>query len=116
MEELKKIIENIKGADENALKQAIQRQNNLLKPKGSLGALEDISIKLAGITGKINNSADKRILFLFGADNGVYDEGVAATPQYFTKLLIKSYADNIGTGINVITKSCNTDLKLIDHK
>ena len=73
MEELKKIIENIKGADENALKQAIQRQNNLLKPKGSLGALEDISIKLAGITGKINNRADKRILFLFGADNGVYD-------------------------------------------
>lgn len=114
MEELQKIIENIKGADEEALQKAIRRQNNLLKPKGSLGALEEISIKLAGITGKINNEADKRILFLFGADNGVYDEGVAATPQYFTKLLIKSYADNIGTGINVITKSCNTDLKLID--
>ena len=98
MEELQKIIENIKGADEEALQKAIERQNNLLKPKGSLGALEDISIKMAGITGKINNEADKRILFLFGADNGV----------------IKSYADNIGTGINVITKSCNTDLKLID--
>ena len=39
MEELKKIIENIKGADEHALKQAVERQNNLLKPKGSLGAL-----------------------------------------------------------------------------
>lgn len=114
MEELQKIIENIKGADEHALKQAVERQNNLLKPKGSLGALEDISIKLAGITGKMNNEADKRILFLFGADNGVYDEGVAATPQYFTKILINSYADNVGTGINVITKSCNTDLKFID--
>lgn len=114
MEELQKIIENIKGADEEALQKAIERQHNLLKPKGSLGALEDISIKMAGITGKINNEADKRILFLFGADNGVYDEGVAATPQYFTKILINSYADNVGTGINVITKSCNTDLKLID--
>ena len=65
MEELQKIIENIKGADEEALQKAIERQNNLLKPKGSLGALEDISIKMAGITGKINNEADKRILFLF---------------------------------------------------
>lgn len=114
MEALQKIIENIKGADENALNMAEVRQNNLLKPKGSLGMLEDISIKLAGITGKINNKADKRLLILFGADNGIYEEGVAATPQYFTKLLIKSYADNIGTGINVITKSCNTDLKLVD--
>ena len=114
MKELEKIINNIKGADSNALEKARIRQDNLLKPKGSLGTLEKISIKLAGITGKINNKAEKRILFLFGADNGIYEEGVAASPQHFTKTLILSYADNTGTGINTITKSCNTDLKLID--
>ena len=114
MKELEKIINEIKGADIKAIEKAQIRQDNLLKPKGSLGTLEKISIKLAGITGKINNNADKRILFLFGADNGIYEEGVAASPQYFTKTLILSYADNVGTGINTITKSCNTDLKLID--
>ncbi len=114
MKEVEKIINEIKGADKDALKKAQIRQDNLLKPKGSLGTLEKISIKLAGITGKINNMADKRILCLFGADNGIYEEGVAATPQHFTKTLILSYADNAGTGINTITKSCNTDLKLID--
>ena len=81
MKELEKIINEIKGADIKAIEKAQTRQDNLLKPKGSLGTLEKISIKLAGITGKINNNADKRILFLFGADNGIYEEGVAATPQ-----------------------------------
>lgn len=114
MKELEKIINEIRCADGKAVEKAQIRQDNLLKPKGSLGTLEKISVKLAGITGKINNMADKRILFLFGADNGIYEEGVAASPQHFTKTLILSYAANVGTGINTITKSCNTDLKLID--
>lgn len=114
MNELLNIINNIKGAYASSIEEAQKRQDNLLKPKGSLGTLENISIKLAGITGKINNNCNKRVLFLFGADNGIYEEGVAATPQYFTKVLINSYADNIGTGINTITKSCNTELVLID--
>lgn len=114
MNELLNIINNIKGAYASSIEEAQKRQDNLLKPKGSLGTLENISIKLAGITGKINNECSKRVLFLFGADNGIYEEGVAATPQYFTKILINSYADNIGTGINTITKSCNTELMLID--
>ncbi len=114
MKELETIINNIKVADLNAIKEAKTRQDNLLKPKGSLGTFEEISIKLAGITGNIYNKADKRILFLFGADNGIYDEGVAATPQHFTKTLILNYATSNGTAISTITKSCNTDLKLID--
>ncbi len=114
MQDIKKIINKINGADSSAIEKAQVRQDNLLKPKGSLGTLEKISVKLAGITGAINNKVDKRILFLFGADNGIYEEGVAASPQYFTKTLILSYANNVGTGINTITKSCNTDLKLID--
>lgn len=114
MKELEKIINEISGANSEAVQKAQIRQDNLLKPKGSLGTLEKISIKLAGISGNINNKANKRILFIFGADNGIYEEGVAASPQHFTKTLILSYADNVGTGINTITKSCNTDLKLID--
>lgn len=114
MVELREFINHISGADENTILQARSRQNNLLKPKGSLGALEDISVKIAGITGSVYNKCEKRILFVFGADNGIYEEGVAATPQHFTKLLIRSYADNAGTGINTITHSCNTKLKLID--
>ena len=55
MKELENIINNLKGADSNAVEKEQTRQDNLLKPKGSLGTLEKISIKLAGITGKINN-------------------------------------------------------------
>ena len=84
MFELEKIKKQLQPLDETACQAAVERQGQLLKPEGSLGLLEDISIRMAGITGKVKNSADKKILFLFGADNGVYEEGIASAPQEFT--------------------------------
>lgn len=104
----------IKPLDKKAITLAEERQNNLYKPLGSLGTLEDISIRLAGITGSVNNRVDKKILFLFGADNGVYEEGISGSPQEITRNLIESYANNINCAINVICKSYNVDLKIIN--
>lgn len=114
MMELHNILEQITGGNKSVMAEAGARQDSLLKPKGSLGLLEEMSIKFAGITGRLKNTAKKRLLLLFGADNGVYDEGVSGSPQHFTKTLMAGYADNLGMGINVICKSCNTDLKLVD--
>lgn len=108
------IINNLNPADYGAIKLATMRQQNLFKPMGSLGILEDISIKLAGITGKVNNNIDKKILFLFGADNGVYEEGVSGSPQELTRKLMLNYASGEGCAINVICKHFKTDLKLVD--
>lgn len=107
-------LDKIKPLDNNAIKLAEERQNNLYKPVGSLGVLEDISIRLAGITGNIYNNINKKILFLFGADNGIYEENISGSPQEFTKHLIESYADNLNCAINVICKSYNVDLKIIN--
>ena len=79
-----------------------------------MGLLEDISIRMAGITGKVKNSADKKILFLFGADNGVYEEGIASAPQEFTHLLMSHYAGTAKCGINVICEANQVDLVLVD--
>ena len=57
--ELMNIINEIKPVDEEIMKQAEKRQDSLAKPTGSLGRLEDMSIQLAGITGKIQNNIDK---------------------------------------------------------
>lgn len=80
-----KIKEELTGLDEQAMEAARERQLQLLKPAGSLGLLEDMSIQMAGITGKVKNRLHKKILFLFGADNGVYAEGIAASPQELTR-------------------------------
>ena len=71
---LKEIIDNIEEKGclyEDALKEARARQEVLAKPTGALGALEDISIQLAGITGKVKNSMKRQAVVIMSADNGV---------------------------------------------
>ncbi|MBQ9419497.1 MAG: nicotinate-nucleotide--dimethylbenzimidazole phosphoribosyltransferase, partial [Synergistaceae bacterium] len=104
---------NIAPLDEAAMSKARARQNELLKPVGSLGALEEISIQIAGITGKVKNSLTKKIHFLFGSDHGVYDEGVSASPQYFTKVLMSVY-ESSGGAINALCEKNNVALRVID--
>lgn len=106
--------QKIEGGRADAIAAARLRQENLVKPMGSLGSLEDISIQMAGITGNIHNQIDKKVHFLFGADNGVYDEGVAGSPQYFTNLLMSNYGAGTRCGINVICAHNHVDLKLVD--
>ncbi len=62
-----------------------QKKGRLSWPaSGSLGKLEEISIQLAGITGKVINEMKRSRLIVLARDNGVVAEGVAATPQSVT--------------------------------
>ena len=63
-EKLAEQISLIEPPDEKALKEASERQAKLAKPPGSLGKLEGISIKLAGISGKMYNSADRQCILI----------------------------------------------------
>jgi len=109
-----KALNGIENLNEEQMEYARARQNSLLKPSGSLGTLESISIQMAGITGQPHKKIDKKILFLFGADNGIYDEGVSAAPQQFTNILINAYGRGVPCGINVICSKNNVDLKVVD--
>lgn len=82
--ECEKWCNRIAPPDEAAMKSARQRQAELAKPPGSLGRLEELSIQLAGITGKVRNRLDRKHLLVFAADNGVVAEGVSCTPQQVT--------------------------------
>ncbi len=81
---LQKWMEQITPLDEGAMKEARFRQAQLAKPPGSLGRLEELSIQLAGITGRVHNRVEKKHLLVFAADNGVVEEGVSSTPQSVT--------------------------------
>jgi nicotinate-nucleotide--dimethylbenzimidazole phosphoribosyltransferase len=82
--ELYEIIKAIRPADAGASARAEARQAKLAKPPRSLGKLEDISVRLAGITGKVKSEIKDCRVLVFAADNGVYEEGVAVTPQIVT--------------------------------
>ena len=70
--------------DAAAMEEARRRQAQLAKPPGSLGRLEDLSVQLAGITGRVHNKIEKKHLLVFAADNGVVDEGVSSAPRSVT--------------------------------
>lgn len=84
---LQETLNNIKPADKEAIKKAWERMDSLSKPIGSLGKLEEIAVKMAGITGKVKNQINKKNTIVMCADNGVWEEGVSACPQELTAII-----------------------------
>ncbi|MDR1621247.1 MAG: nicotinate-nucleotide--dimethylbenzimidazole phosphoribosyltransferase [Synergistaceae bacterium] len=111
---MESLAARIEPLDARSMREAAAYQDKLLKPAGSLGQLEAIAVQIAGITGRLHNRTDRKILFLFGSDHGVYDEGVSASPQDFTRVLMELYAKGEGCGINVLCRQAGVELRLID--
>ncbi|MDR3264913.1 MAG: nicotinate-nucleotide--dimethylbenzimidazole phosphoribosyltransferase [Synergistaceae bacterium] len=111
---MQSIIDSVYPTDAAAMREAAAYQDRLLKPAGSLGQLEAIAIQIAGITGRLHNRTERRVHFLFGSDHGIYDEGVSASPQHFTRMLMEFYARDAGCGINVLCRQAGVDLRLVD--
>lgn len=112
-EVLKSIINGIENANKEVISLAENRMESLAKPLKSLGILEEISIKLAGITGKVKNDLKKKVVIIMCSDNGVVEEGVASSPQSVTISQTINFTKGL-TGVAVIAKANNADLKVID--
>ncbi|MEA4964762.1 MAG: nicotinate-nucleotide--dimethylbenzimidazole phosphoribosyltransferase [Oscillospiraceae bacterium] len=83
-EKLRNWITEIQGADLAAMDRARAYQARLAKPPGSLGRLEDIAVQLAGVTGHVRNTMEKRRILVLCADNGALEEGISVTPRSVT--------------------------------
>jgi len=111
--DFREILKEIAPADQKAMSEAREWNDSLLKPLGSLGDLEEIAIKMAGITGKVFNDVEKRCVIVMAADNGICDEGVAGTPQGMTLWHTKNIAEGF-SGVGVLAKYAGADLKVVD--
>ena len=69
--ELQALIAEITPADPGVIKRANIRQARLTKPPGSLGRLEDISVRLAGVFGTTRPAVASRSLVIAAGDHGV---------------------------------------------
>ena len=111
--ELQTRLSQITGLDTGAMDKARARQAELAKPPGSLGRLEDISVQLAGITGRVKNELHKTRIYVLAADNGVVDEGVSSAPQSVT--LAQSINLTRGlTGASCLAKHFQDELVVVD--
>ena len=119
--ELQELLQKITPLDEAAMAEARERQAQLAKPPGSLGRLEDLSVQLAGISGKVLNSVKRLDLLVFAGDNGVVVEGVSSAPQSVTlsqtinltraKTGASTLCKHFGCGITVCDVGVNADIK-----
>lgn len=118
--ELDALVRVVAPLDRGTMTAAETYQARLAKPPGSLGRLEELSIQLAGITGRVHNALNKKQLLVFAADNGVVAEGVSSAPQSVTKQqtinLMRGktgaavLAKHFGCGLTVCDVGVNADI------
>ncbi len=107
------IIRKIKPLDKEAMALVKERQDDLTKPQGSLGRLEELSIQLAGIYSQVDYQINKKTIIVMAADHGVVEEGVSLYPQEVTAQMVYNFLAG-GAGINVLSQLVGADVKVVD--
>lgn len=113
MKKLMDTLSAIPRLDIPAMKLMKDHMNNLTKPLGSLGVLEEIAVKLAGITGNQSLKVEKKAVIVMCGDHGVTEEGVSAYPQAVTGLMMDNFARG-GAAINVLTRQMGAEVHVVD--
>ena len=103
----------IRRPDPEIRNRARRHWNNLTKPLGSLGRMEETAIRLAGVTGEVIPDVRRKAVLVMCGDHGVAEEGVSAYPQEVTGLMIDNFARG-GAAINVLTRRFGAELVVVD--
>jgi nicotinate-nucleotide--dimethylbenzimidazole phosphoribosyltransferase len=106
-------IDALGGPDPAAMADAQAHLDQLTKPPGSLGRLEELVIRLAGITGRADAPLDRRHIVVFAADHGVTVRGVSAYPAAVTPMMVANFVAG-GAAINVLARQVGARISVVD--
>ncbi|MCX7913426.1 MAG: nicotinate-nucleotide--dimethylbenzimidazole phosphoribosyltransferase [Thermodesulfovibrionales bacterium] len=87
--------------------------DNLTKPLGSLGRLEEFAKRIFGIRKGLDIDVSKKVIFTFAGDHGVTEEGVSAYPREVTKQMVYNFLRG-GAGINVLARHAGATVVVVD--
>jgi nicotinate-nucleotide--dimethylbenzimidazole phosphoribosyltransferase len=107
------ILGRIEPLDAAAMMAARKRQDELTKPRGSLGVLEDLSLKLAGIRRCVVKEISHKSIIVMAADHGVVAEGVSAYPQAVTGQMVSNFL-NGHAAINVLARHIGAHVTVVN--
>jgi nicotinate-nucleotide--dimethylbenzimidazole phosphoribosyltransferase len=113
MNKLTEILDKIQPVDSKLEDKAQQRLDNLTKPQGSLGRLEELAKQIVVITGDLLPSISKKVIFTMAGDHGVCDEGVSLFPQEVTPQMVYNFIRG-GAGINVLANHVGAKVVVVD--
>lgn len=99
---------------DQAIKEALtDKINNLTKPKGSLGTLEELALQIGLIQQTLTPTLQHPQNIIFAADHGIVDEGVSLSPKEITWQQISNFLHG-GAGINFLCRQHGFELKIVD--
>ncbi|WP_193726991.1 nicotinate-nucleotide--dimethylbenzimidazole phosphoribosyltransferase [Paenibacillus guangzhouensis] len=112
-ERLEQLIAHIEPLDGQLVEDALQHLDQLTKPPGSLGKLEQIAAQVAGITGELHPAFAKKAVIVMAGDHGVCEEGISAFPAEVTPQMVYNFL-NGGAAVNVLARHAGADVICVD--
>jgi nicotinate-nucleotide--dimethylbenzimidazole phosphoribosyltransferase len=108
-----KITFSIEPPSQQWLARARRRLDQLTKPLGSLGRLEDLAAQMVSIREETFADPMRKAVYVFAADHGVTAEGVSAYPSEVTRQMVLNFLAH-GAAINVLAKAHQVEMNVVD--
>lgn len=113
MQKLKSTVKGVEPIDKAVLEKTQKRLDNLTKPQGSLGRLEELARQIAAVTRRESPEFRHKVIFTMAGDHGVTEEGVSAFPQEVTPQMVYNFLRG-GAGINVLANHVGARIIVVD--
>ncbi len=106
-------VEAIRPPDDAAESAARERLRNQARPAGSLGLLEEVGARLAGIAGAMDVRLDRKVVVTCAGDHGICEEGVSLFPSEVTRQMVYNFVAG-GASINVLARHAGATVAVAD--
>ncbi len=113
LDEIRRLIKDLSGPDDDAGAAAVQHQAQLTKPAGALGRLEELAIWLAIWQGQHPPRLERPLTAVFAGNHGVAARGVSAFPPEVTAQMVKNFLDG-GAAVNQLCEFAGSDLRVYE--
>ena len=112
-DDIRRLLDDLPGPDEDAAKAVRRRDSELTKPAGSLGRLEELAEWVARWQGKPRPAVTRPLVAVFAANHGIAARGVSAFPQAVTRQMVENFAAG-GAAINQLCIAYDLGLKVFE--
>jgi nicotinate-nucleotide--dimethylbenzimidazole phosphoribosyltransferase len=99
--------------DRDAAARAQSLLDEKTKPRGSLGRIEELAVRLAAMQGTTEIETEPRAVVVMAADHGVSRQGVSAYPREVTAQMVANFAGG-GAAISVLGRQMRAETVIVD--
>ena len=114
VERVSELAEEIEVSDRAMAEEARERHRRLLKPRGSLGEIEDLGVRLAAMAGECPPPVpENAAVVVCAGDHGVLARGVSPWPREVTAAMVENFCAG-GAAVNALAGTVGARLSVLD--